>query len=555
MSLPIFALKILLAHKARAFEAATRDPLAAQGKVLLEYLSRNRNTEYGRKYNFSAIKTIADYQARVPLCDSETVRPLIKRIAAGEKNILTADEVKFFGSTSGTTSAPKFIPATKFSESKKARLLDLWSYYIARDHPDVLDGKILAIISPETEGRMPSGIPFGAESGHGYRSLPRLVKDLYVLPYEVFEIEEYEARYYTILRIGMGSDVTDIATLNPNTLILLSQKIEKWQEMIIDDVEKGTLNESFRIPQEARNKICRQLTPDPARAGELKSILNAKGALLPKYFWPNMKLIECWKGGTMKLYLNELPAWFGPVPTRDIGCLSTEARSSIPMSDEGAGGVLAIQTNFFEFIPKEDMGKREKRAVLCNALEEGKEYFIIVTTPGGLYRYNIDDIIRVDGFFNGTPVIEFVQKGMNAASLAGEKLYESQVNEALNNVLKRMKIFIEFFCAVAEFRSESPRYAFLTEFSQGPVGSVEKKRFLKAMDEELCLQNREYEFWRKAQLIKGPVLKVVSKGEFEKYRIKRVSSGAHDGQFKAPELTADTNFQKNFRIEEEVPFE
>ena len=553
MSLTTSILKLLLIRKARAFEEATKDPLRAQGKILLEYLSRNRNTKYGRQYSFSSIKTITDYQARVPLCDSETVRPLIKRMSDSEDNILTADKVRFFGSTSGTTSTPKFIPTTKFSESKKAQLLDLWSYYIVRDHPDVLDGKILAIISPEVEGHSPGGIPFGAESGHGYKSLPGLVKDLYVLPYEVFEIKDYEARYYAILRMGMGSDVTDIATLNPNTLILLAQKIAKWQEMIISDIEKGGLNGSFSMPQEIRNRICRRLAPDPVRAGELKAILNKKGTLLPKYFWPNMKLIECWKGGTMKLYLNELPAWFGPVTTRDIGCLSTEARSSIPMSDEGAGGVLAIQTNFYEFIPKEDMGMRQKKTILCDSIEKGKEYFIIVTTPGGLYRYNIDDIIRVDGFFNKTPIIEFVQKGLNATSIAGEKLYESQLNDALNNVLRRMKIFIEFFCAVAEPKSGSPRYIFLTEFSQEGLGRDEKKRFLKAMDEELCLQNREYEFCRKAQLIKDPVLKVVSKGEFERYRIKRVASGAHDGQFKAPELTADTNFQKNFRIDEEVP--
>ena len=121
-------------------------------------------------------------------------------------------------------------------------------------------------------------------------------------------------------------------------------------------------------------------------------------------------LIECWKGGTVKLYLKEFPQYFGDVPVRDFGCLSTEARSSIPISDSGAGGVLAIDTNFYEFIPKEDMGRQQKRFLLADELEIGKEYFLIVTTPGGLYRYNVDDIIRVDGFFNDTPVIEFMQK-------------------------------------------------------------------------------------------------------------------------------------------------
>lgn len=552
MNPAIFGLRILLARKAKSFEAATKDPVKAQARVLLESIGRNKDTEYGRLHKFSSIRSISDYQKLVPLCDSETMRPYINRMTRGGQNILTKDKVIFFGSTSGTTSAPKLIPSTRFSESKKTQALDLWSYYIARDHPDVLDGKILAIISPEIEGYTEAGIPFGAESGHGYRNLPSMVKHLYVLPYEVFEIRDYDARYYSILRIGMEHNIMDIATLNPNTLALLCQKITPWHDIIIEDIRSGTLSAKFDIPDAIRKKVAPGLRPNPRRADVLSAIAKERGRLLPKYFWPDLKLIECWKAGTMKLYLRDLANWFGDVPTRDIGCLSTEARSSIPISDEGAGGVLAVQTNFYEFIPKEEMGNKKREVHLCDALVKGREYFIVVTTPGGLYRYNIDDIIRVDGFFNKTPVIEFVQKGLNAASLAGEKLYESQVNEALGRVIGRTKISVEFFCAVAEPKGTMARYVFLAEFCGGPISRDEKKAFLKTMEEELCRENKEYEFCRKAQLLKPPALKVVSKGEFENYRIKRVSSGVHDGQFKAPELTSDPGFQDNFRIEEEI---
>jgi len=552
MNVAVLGLKYLLASKARTFEEATKYPIEAQTKVLFEYIDRNKNTEYGRLHKFSSIRSVSDYQTLVPLCDSETIRTYINRMMHGEQNILTKDKVIFFGSTSGTTSAPKFIPSTRYSESKKTQTLDLWSYYIARDHPDVLDGKILAIISPDIEGYTEAGIPFGAESGHGYRNLSALVKHLYALPYEVFEIKDYDARYYSILRIGMEHNVTDIATLNPNTLALLCQKIEPWRDIIIEDIRGGALSAKFDIPDHIRKRIGLALRPNPRRAAVLRDIAKERGRLLPKYFWPDLKLIECWKAGTMKLYLKDLANWFGDVPTRDIGCLATEARSSIPISDKGAGGVLAVQTNFYEFIPKEDMGKKKKRILLCDALAKGREYFIIVTTPGGLYRYNIDDIIRVDGFFNRTPVIEFVQKGLSSASLAGEKLYESQVNEALGRVLDRTKLSVEFFCAVAEPKSVMTRYIFLAEFCGRPVSRDEKRNFLKIMEEELRRENREYEFCRNAQLLKPPVLKTVAKGEFENYRIKRVSSGVHDGQFKAPELTSDAGFQDNFRIEEEI---
>lgn len=540
----------ILSFRARAFERATLDPMAAQRKILFEYLGRNRNSEYGRKFDFAAIKSIEDYRRRVPLSDCETMRPYLERMARGERNILTSNEVVFFGATSGTTNKPKLIPSTKFSEDRKAELTGLWAYYISRDHPNVTNGRILAIVSPEIEGYTESGIPYGAETGYGYRKLPAIVKNLYCLPNCVFDIKDYEARYYSILRMSMAQDITTIASLNPNSIILLCQKISKWQSILIDDIGKGSLNEKFDIPADIRNIIGKGLGPDPKRARELKKIIDEKGELLPKYFWPNMELIECWKAGTMRLYLNELKQFFGNVRVRDIGCLSTEARSSIPISDEGAGGVLAIGTNFYEFLPREMINAPDKRTLLCDELEVGKEYFIIVTTPGGLYRYNIDDIVRVDSLFNKTPVIEFVQKGTAATSLAGEKLYESQVNEAVNNVMTRNRVFMEFFCAVAK-PSNPPHYVFLTEFSSGSE-RPDVKKLLADLENEFCRQNREYEYTRGAQLLGAPVLKIAGSGEYEKYRAGKISGGAHEGQFKLPRLTSEPSFDSNFRIEEEV---
>lgn len=552
MNIAYLALKALI-FKAKLFEAATKDPLKTQKKILFEYLRRNASTEYGRKYNFSHIKSIEDYQRLVPLSDCETMRPYLDRMAGGEPNILTADRPTFFGATSGTTSLPKYIPSTKYSDSKKNEIIELWGYYIARDHPAVFKGKILAIVSPEIEGQTGSGAPYGGESGHGYNTLNALVKKFYVLPYRVFEITDYDSRYYTILRISMEHDVTNIATLNPKSIMLLCQKIEGWKEKIIGDIESGALSADLDIPPDIRKELMAHLKPNPGRAALLRSILKEKGNLLPKYFWPKMELIECWKAGSMKAYLNDLSGYFGKVAIRDIGVLSTEARSSIPMSDEGASGVLAIRTNFYEFIPKDTAGAKEKPMLLCDHLEEGKDYFLVVTTPGGLYRYNIDDIVRVTGYFNRTPVIEFLQKGLNAASLAGEKLYESQVNDALNRVLAAMKLSVEFFSACAQVH-KMPHYAFLVEFSKEPGGG-EKKTFLVSMERELRRENREYEYTRGAQLLGPPVLKVARRGEYIRYRAKKIQEGAHDAQFKTPELTTDSGFVKNFEIEEELTLE
>jgi hypothetical protein len=417
----------------------------------------------------------------------------------------------------------------------------------------VLDGKILAIVSPEIEGKTEAGIPFGAESGYSYRNLPKPITGLYSLPYEVFDIEDYEARHYTILRISMEQNVSNIATLNPNTIVLLMRKIERWKDIIIADISRGTLSGEFEVRPDIRAILERAMKPNPKRADELKNMLKTNGRLLPKHFWPNMKLIECWQGGMMKLYLKELEDYFGCIPKRDIGCVSTEARTSIPISDNTPSGVLAIQTNFYEFMPKEYMGEAQKRTLLCTEIEEGKEYFIIVTTAGGLYRYNIDDIIKVTGFFKKTPLIEFVQKGLGATSLAGEKLYESHVNEAMARVMAKEKVRLEFFCAVAK-PLDGPRYAFLVEFSGAALAEKDMVRILTSIEEELRRQNREYDYVRQAQLLNPPVLKILKPGSFESFRARRIAEGAQEGQFKAPELTTDPDFENNFDIEKVIDF-
>jgi hypothetical protein len=544
-----FAIKFLKS-KARAFEAATKDPVLTQKKVLMEYLRRNKDTEYGKRYGFAAIKSIEEYQRRVPMSSCEELRPYFERMTRGEENVLTSDKPIFFGATSGTTNKPKYIPVTKYSRRKKAELMGLWSYYILKDHPGVLNGKVLASISPDTEGVTESGVLYGAESGHAYKNLPVFIKRMYAIPYEVFTIADYAARYYCILRIGMEANVSTIAALNPTAIILLCQRISQWQDIIIKDIQDGTLSKDFNIAKDIRRNLEKRLKPNSRRAEELRKMLKEKKALLPMDFWPNLELIECWKGGTVKLYLRGLPQYFGDTPVRDFGCLSTEARTSIPIGDEGAGGVLAVTANFYEFIPKEDIDKPDRRFLLCDQLEKDREYFIIVTTPGGLYRYNIDDIISVDGFFNKTPVIKFVQKGLNAVSLTGEKVYESQVNAAVLKAVDKIGILIKFFSATVEPATPG-YYVFLVEFDNSP-SQEEKRALLGAIDKNLRIENREYNDLRNEGVLADPVLKIVKNGSFEEYRKKKIAEGAHDGQFKAPELTGDLNFQKNFEIIEEI---
>ena len=537
--------------KAQSFEKATRDPRTSQSNFLMELVSRNRKTAYGMEHDFSSIHSVEDYRARVPINTYETLRRYIERHTKGEQNALIVDKPILFGVTSGTTGKPKHIPVTDYSRRKKKDVMDVWSYYIIRDHPKVLNGKILAIVSPETEGYTTSRVPFGAESGHAYRNMPEIVRNLYALPYEVFEIKDYDAKYYCILRVAIEKNVSALATLNPSTILLLCQRIGKVKNRMFEDIRRGTLSDEVNIRYDIRKKIESRLKPNPARADELVMMSEKRGELLPVDFWPNLAIITCWKGGTVGIYISHFRKYFGEnVSIRDFGYLSSEARASIPICDEGCGGVLAIQGNFYEFIPKEEAGRPDRRVLLADEVRTGEEYYVILTTPGGLYRYDIDDVVKVTGFFNRTPVIEFKQKGSIVSSVTGEKIYEVHINNAVHKATESAGVHLQFFSAFVEWE-KIPRYAFLVEIVN-ELSTDDKRQLLRNIESELLKLNVEYETKRRSQRLDHPVLKIVPRGTFEEYRSKKVAQGSHDGQFKMPQLTSDLNFHKNFRIIEEI---
>ena len=552
MSANIIKLLVKLrAFAADQFDKKTKDPLQAQKEFLLKVLYDNRDTVFGKEHKFLNIRTVEDFQKSVTVNNYETLRPYIARMLKGEKNVLLTDKVVFFGITSGTTNVPKFIPVTKKSRKQKSKVMDLWLYYLLRQHPEALDGKALVIMSPAVEGYAESGVPYGSESGDAYKNMPQFVSNHYALPYEVFCIEDYEARYYTILRFGIEANVTNVATMNPLTILVLCQKIDKYTKEIIEDIGMGALNASLNIEPELRKALEKRLKPNPARAAQLERLLLEKGSLLPKDFWPNIATIECWTGGTVGLYLKEVVKYFpDDINVRDFGFVATEARCSIPVSDNGPSGILTIASNFYEFMPEEDREKDDPIYLTADRLEKGKRYYIIITTMSGLYRYDIDDIIRVTGIHNGTPVIEFVQKGKNVSSATGEKLYESQVISAIDKAKELTGIAVDFFCCCLEWQIP-PMYSFLVEFAAEPEWH-QKKHFLHTVENSLGDINMEYKTKRLSQRLGNPKLKVLEKGSFEKFRKARLSVLRHDSQFKAAHLKSDFNIPPEFKIIEEI---
>jgi GH3 auxin-responsive promoter len=538
----------------RHFNALCRTPVQAQDRLLRQILETNAETQFGRQHGFGGITSFQQFQERVPIGSYEDLEPYIKAEMNGQANQLTKEPPVLFTTTSGTTGNRKYIPMTREGKRAKSHLTWLWFCGLYRDHPGIVGGRILSVVSPEVESHAPSGVPVGAESGHAYRTLPGPVKSMYTAPYPVFAVEDYEAKYYTLLRLAAGQDISCIATVNPSTVLLLGDRLAKHTESIIRDVRDGSLSSQFSVPQELRDSL--HLRPDPQRARHLERAATAGGGVLrPGLAWPKLAAVGCWKGGTVGAYLAKFDTLFpqGP-PVRDFGYYATELRGSVPLSDEGDAGVIAVGTNVLEFHPAgEDRAPEGRELLRVERLEEGQRYFVYVTNASGLYRYDMNDIVEVAGLYGQTPLIRFIQKGKGVVSFTGEKLYEVQVIAAVEAGLTALRGRYHFIAAVAELvEGTTPRLVFLMEFDD-PVADHDGSALVDRLDAALGDQNDEYQTKRKSLRYGAPVIRVVRSGEYDSYRRRMVETGQRaDGQFKVLRLTSDTSFAAEFAAERDL---
>ncbi|UCG32041.1 MAG: GH3 auxin-responsive promoter family protein, partial [Phycisphaerales bacterium] len=348
-------------RSAKRFERAAQDPLSTQTDKLMSMVCRNAETDFGRRYGFASIDSIAEFQKRVPITTYEDMKDDMQRVLSGHKGVFTAENPVMFAQTSGTTGDAKYIPVTPTCQGREHKdTTRTWLYHLRKDHPYVYDTKIVTLVSPAIEGYAPSGVPFGSTSGHIYKNMPGLVRRLYSIPYDVFEIEDYQAKYYAIMRISLEDNVGFLCTANPSSILKMCEKANEFGEDIIRDVRDGTLSKRYDIAPRIRESLRPRFRPNPRRAQALEHARGKRdGVLKPADYWPNLRLIACWKGGTVGHYIEKFQPWINPdgdrrIPVRDWGYLSSEARGSIPLSDEGSKGALTIGANFFEFVEVDD---------------------------------------------------------------------------------------------------------------------------------------------------------------------------------------------------------
>ena len=448
----------------RHFRAAAVRAREVQHHALVEKISRNADSQFGRDYGFREIHSVADFRARVPVLTYEDHRPYIAKVLQGDNSAMfgPGTKVLMFAMTSGTTGDPKRLPITEQLFYEYRMGWQLWAAGAYGDHPEIMLRKTLQLTSDWQQFTSPCGIPCGQISGLAANTRPRIAQMIFLPPSATSRIHDAQSKHYTALRFALASrKVGMIITANPTSLVEFARRANQQSSSLIRDIHDGTL--SCDIQPSVREALGSRIAKrNPKRALELEKLVSQHGALLPKHAWPNISLLAVWTGGSVGLFLPKLAELYGDVAIRDHGLSASEGRMTLPIADGTSAGMLDFHHHFFEFIPVEEHGQPNPTALEGHELEVGRDYYILLTTSGGLYRYDIHDVVRCVGFEGQAPMLEFLNKGKNFSNITGEKLSENQVIRAAEKSFADLNLPVDYF-AVAPVMEPHAGYVLLVE--------------------------------------------------------------------------------------------
>jgi hypothetical protein len=534
----------------KGFLHALKNPIEVQQRQLQGILNANQESVFGKAYGFRAIRCYEDYCDRVPIQTYDTLAPYIQRIAAGETGVLSCEPVVAFEVTGGSTQGGKLIPYTASGLQAFQRAIFPWLGDLLSQHPEIKAGRTYWAISPvrpltKTKG----GIPIGMVSDAAYfgEDLGASIAQLLAVPGEfagIADIEEW--RYLTALFLLAAADLSLISVWSPTFLLELVREIWENSDRLIADIATG------KVTPHAT------LAPNPERAAAIASAfsearlrkgreINHRGAenaeeegereercgdgydqeVDTAAIWTQLAVISCWTDAAAKAFVYRLQALFPQVAIQGKGLLATEGVVTLPLVGCDFP-VLAIESGFFEFLDAQE------QPWLCNQLVEGETYRVVMTTHSGLYRYDLGDRVRVRGWKEQTPLLEFVGRAGVVSDLCGEKLTEEFVLTQLGKQ--------RGFAMLAPSLRGKPHYVLFLDAAE--YNDADATTLACQLDRALAT-NPQYQYARQlGQLSELVACRV--KNPLSIYLNSGLERGQRLGDIKPPVLSKETDWEFRF---------
>jgi hypothetical protein len=532
------------------FLAACRDPLAAQAERLQKILRQSARTGVGRECGFDriaaipdAVQRIAAFQAAVPLRSWREMRDDLERVYAGDWQRLCPTRPLYYALTAGSTGAFKRVPVTREFRDELGRGSLIVYGALESCFPALRGLRAQFLVGSAEGGCGPDGTPEGFASGFNYKNLPGFVRRRFVAPYWIFTLDDPEERAYAAGRILVEERrLGALCAISPVNLINLREALERNAPRLFADLAAGTLSVrgSSAVPGTFR------VRPNPGLAAMLRRAWHETGALQSRLLFPSLQVLVCWQSGNMGYYMESLDRTFGLDRHFEFPLSASEGLFAVPHMVNRPGGILAITSHFFEFIPEGGSGATPVRA---DQLEPGGAYRLVITNSAGLYRYDMEDIVRVTGLHGRTPVIEFVSKKDRQVSVANERINEADVTMAMEAASRAAGLWWREFLFVP---CSDRRYRVVLDGAEleglpHADRETELARFAGLVERQLRVAARGYDFEREDALLDPLQVLVTAPGQLREYMAPRLEQVAiPNAQLKPRHLTREFNAHARF---------
>jgi GH3 auxin-responsive promoter len=463
-------------------------PVAAQREVLQELVTAAQYTEFGRRYGFSKLFTLKEFKKNVPIHEYDDIKPYIQRMMNGEENILWNTPVTWFAKSSGTTSdKSKFIPISEESlyDNHYQASKDLLSnYYKNFPSSDLLTGKGLVVGGSHQINKVNDEIQYGDLSAILMQNSPFWGQWIRTPELSVALLDEWEEKIEKLAQVTAEENVTSLAGVPTWTLLLL------------------------------------------------KRILEIKGKTTIKEVWPNLELYI--NGGVSFIPYKDQ---FNKIIGGKINYLeiynASEGFIAAQISPDDDGMLLFTEHGiFYEFMPVEEYGSKNPLTVGLKNVIIGKNYALVMSTTGGLWRYLIGDTIQ---FTHLNPYhIKITGRLKHYMNAFGEEVIVDNSDKAIAHAAEKTNAIVNDYTAAPVYFTENSNGAheWLVEFEKEPD---DFNNFITELDNELKNINSDYEAKRhKSIALRMPIVHKLEKGTFTEWLR---SKGKLGGQHKIPRLS------------------
>ncbi|PZD72020.1 hypothetical protein C1752_03947 [Acaryochloris thomasi RCC1774] len=534
------------------FTRKTQNIIEVQTGFLRSLLQAHQNTEFGREYGFSEIQTVEQFRQQVPVQPYSGFEPYIQRMADGETNVLTAEPLIYFNITSGSTGRKKLIPVTKRSRqilSRTNRVAVGIVTAAARREQTPL-GTALFPGSVNALGKTKGGIPYAPVSTSDLRLGEFLYRQVVAYPSDVFKISDIATRHYICLLFSLRDpDIRIVCATFPALALLMCDYLERYSESLIRDLETGQLADHLRLDPELRIKLEKEWSAAPQRSAQLRQIFKTHGRLTPQHVWPQLSFLVTARGGTSNFYFQRFPEYFGDIKIYGGIYSSAEATYGVHRDFDTDGVILAIESGFYEFIPEDQWDVEQPQTLLPWEVEVGQCYRIVFSNFSGFYRYDLGDVVEVEGFYEQTPLLIFRYRRGGVMTSVGEKITEFHALQVMQKLQSDFNLQLENFCFTLTYDAPA-QYLINIELASGET-LTDPVAFLGAFDATLKELHTMYALKRRDQ-VRPPHLRILAAGSFEQVRQRMVQNGAAESQLKMPHVTEDREFLAGVTVAQEV---